>query len=154
MNLVGEIMATIGQAKANANLKAYAPALEEACNSIIDLTMTFGQLGKSGGFLLPILNASPFMDAFGDLVAGNILMQAALIAEEKLAGIYEAKGADTIGKQRALVHDDPDVAFYAGKVSSAKFFANEALTTVKARCESIKFGDKSTLEIADESFAS
>ncbi|MBA4397979.1 MAG: acyl-CoA dehydrogenase [Syntrophus sp. (in: bacteria)] len=154
MNLVGEIMATIGRAKASAGMKTYAAVLEEACNAIIDLTMTFGQLGKSGGFLLPILNASPFMDAFGDLVAGNILMQAALIAEEKLAGIYESKGADTIGKQRALVHDNPDVAFYAGKISAAKFFANEALTTVKARCEAIKFGDKSTLEIADESFAS
>ena len=36
---------------------------------------------------------------------------------------------------------------------SAKFFINENLTTVKARCEAIKMGEKSALEITDEAFA-
>ena len=153
MNFAGEIMATIGRAKASEAMKRYASFLEEAGNAVIDLVMTFGGWGRSSSFLLPILNASPFLEIFGDVVAGVLLMQAAVVAEEKLAAIYAERGADTIGKQRTLVHEDPDVAFYAGKIASARFFASEGLSTVKARCEAIKFIDRSPLEMADESFA-
>jgi len=45
------------------------------------------------------------------------------------------------------------VAFYTGKIASAKFFASEILPTIKGRCEAIKIGDKIALEIADESFS-
>lgn len=152
MNLAGEILQTMAKVKEIDSLKKHAVYLEEAGNALMDLTMAFGQLGKSSGFLIPILNASPFMDIFGDVVAGWQLMQAAAIADEKLKAIYAEKGADSIGKQRALVHDNADVAFYAGKIASAKFFAVEALSSVKARCEAIKFGDKTPIEIADESF--
>jgi hypothetical protein len=154
MNLAGEIMNTIAKAKTIEPLKKYAAFLEEAGNALIDLTMTLGQLGKSSGFLMPILNASPFMEVFGDVVGGWLLIQAAAIAEEKLQAIYKEKGVeDSIGKQRALIREDAEVAFYAGKIASAKFFAAEALATVKSRCESIKFGDRTPIEIADESFA-
>jgi len=153
MNLAGEVLGTIAKAKESAALKAYAGFLEEAGNAVLDLAMTFGQWGKSASFVLPILNASVFMDIFGDLVAGHFLMQGALVAEEKLEAIYAAKGADSIGKRRALVHTDGEVAFYEGKISTAKFFAQEALCTVKARCTGVKFGDKTPIEIANESFA-
>ncbi|MEI7589804.1 MAG: acyl-CoA dehydrogenase, partial [Deltaproteobacteria bacterium] len=153
MNLAGDILGTIGKAKENEELKKYAAFLEEAGNAVMDLALTFGQLGKSASFMLPILNASVFMDIFGDVVAGHFLMQAALIADEKVNVICKAKGADSIGKRRALVHSDKDVAFYEGKIASAKFFAQEALSTVKARCEAVKFGDKTPIEIADESFS-
>ena len=65
----------------------------------------------------------------------------------------QAKGADSADKQKALQKTDSEAAFYGGRIASAKFFANEILTTVKARCEAIKAGDKSPLEIADESFS-
>ena len=56
------------------------------------------------------------------------------------------------GKQRALVHENGDVAFYVGKIAAAKFFAVEVLCTVKARCEAIKSEEKIPIEMADESF--
>ncbi len=155
MNMFGEINATIAKAKAIESLKQEAGYLEEANNAIIDLTMHFGQLGKSGGFLLPILNASPYLELFGDLLIGHFLLQAAAIAEGKLQVIYAATGAEeSKGKQRSLIRKDADVAFYAGKVSVAKFFAVSVLMSIKARCGSIKVGDKTPLEIADESFTS
>jgi len=155
MNLAGEILNTIAKAKAIEGLKKYAAILEEAGNALIDLTMTFGQLGKSSGFLMPILNASSFMEVFGDVVGGWLLIQGAVIADEKLQAIYKEKGAeDSLGKQRALIRNDKEVAFYVGKLAAAKFFATEALATVKSRCESIKLGDRTPIEIADESFTS
>jgi alkylation response protein AidB-like acyl-CoA dehydrogenase len=155
MNMFGEINATIAKAKTVESLKKEAAYLEDANNAVIDLTMHFAQLGKSAGFLLPILNASPYLELFGDLIISHFLLQGAIIADEKLQTIYAAKGAEeSKGKQRLLVHQDADVAFYVGKISSAKFFALNVLLGVKIKCESLKAGDKTPIEIADESFAS
>ncbi|MFH1079311.1 MAG: acyl-CoA dehydrogenase [Pseudomonadota bacterium] len=153
MNMIGEIGATIARAKGIPELEKYAAFLEEANNAVVDLTMTFAALGKSSSFLIPILNASPYLETFGDLLLGHFLLQAGAIAHEKLIKIYEEKGADTKGKRRALVHDDADVAFYEGKVASAKFFAVEVLSLVKAKCAAMKVADKVPIEMADESFA-
>lgn len=153
MNMFGEIGATIAKAKGMAELSAYATRLEEAYNALVDMTMALAQLGKSSGFLIPILNASPYLDIFGDVMVGHFLLQSAAIAQEKLKAIYVEKGAEeSKGKQRALVHENGDVAFYSGKIASAKFFAVEVLCTVKPRCEAIKSEEKIPIEMADESF--
>ncbi|HVO67683.1 MAG TPA: acyl-CoA dehydrogenase [Syntrophales bacterium] len=153
MNLFGEINATIIKTKNLEDLRAHVAYLEEACNALIDLTMHFAQLGKSAGFLMPILNATPYLEIFGDVVVGHLLIQAAGIADEKLNAINRERGVeDSKGKKRALVHEDRDVAFYYGKVATAKFFASGILSTVKARCEAIKFGEKVPIEMAEESF--
>jgi alkylation response protein AidB-like acyl-CoA dehydrogenase len=153
MNMIGEIGATIAKAKQVTELQKYAAYLEEANNAVIDLTMTFAALGKSSSFLIPILNASPYLEIFGDLLIGHFLLQGAAIAQEKLNAIYAEKGADTKGTQRALVHDNADVAFYQGKIAAAKFFAVEVLFLVKSKCAAIKVADKVPIEMADESFA-
>jgi len=154
MNMMGEIDATVRKIKTIADLQKYGAKLEEAYNAVVDLTMTFAALGKSSSFLIPILNASPYLELFGDVLLGHFLLQAAAISREKLDAIFAAKGADTIGKKRALVHTDQDVAFYEGKIASAKFFALEVLSSVKAKCETIKIGDKTPIEMAIESFPS
>jgi hypothetical protein len=153
MGMFGEIGETIAKAKGIPELAAYAARLEESYNAMVDLTMTLAQLGKSSGFLIPILNASSYLDIFGDLLLGHFLLQSAAIAQEKLKAIYAEKGAEeSRGKQRGLVHENADVAFYAGKIAAAKFFAVEVLCTVKARCEAIKSEEKIPIEMADESF--
>jgi alkylation response protein AidB-like acyl-CoA dehydrogenase len=154
MNMMVEIDATIKKAKTIDDFQKYSAKLEEAYNALVDLTMTFAALGKSSSFLVPILNASPYLELFGDVLLGHFLLQGATIAREKLDAIYAAKGADSIGKKRALVHTDQDVAFYEGKIASAKFFAIEVLSSVKAKCEAIKLGDKIPIEMAIESFPS
>jgi len=153
MNLAGLIQGNIAKMKANPELGKAASVLEEASNACLDLTMFFAQAGKSGDFLLPVLNACKFLEIFGDVIVGHFLLEAGGTAFGKLAAIYEAKGADSIGKQKGLQREDKDAAFYSGRIASAKFFANEILTTVKARCEAVKVGDKTALEMTDESFA-
>ena len=153
MNMFGEIGATIAKAKGIGELTAYAVRLEEAYNALVDLTMALAQLGKSSSFIIPILNASSYLDIFGDLLVGHFLLQSAALSQEKLKAIYAEKGAEeSRGRQRALVHENADVAYYTGKIAAAKFFAVEVLCTVKARCEAIKSGEKIPIEMADESF--
>jgi alkylation response protein AidB-like acyl-CoA dehydrogenase len=153
MNMFGEIAATIAKAKGIEELKSYVLKLEEAYNALVDLTMAFAQYGKSSGFIIPLLYASSYLDIFGDVLLGHFLIQAATISVEKLKEIYEKNGAeDSKAAQRALVRNTPDVAFYNGKIASAKFFAVEILCTVKARCEAIKSEEKVAFEMAEESF--
>jgi alkylation response protein AidB-like acyl-CoA dehydrogenase len=153
MAMAGEIGQTISKAKGVEDLKKYAALLEGAFNAVMELIMILAGAGKSGNFLVPVLYASPFLDIFGDVLMGHFLLQAAIIAEEKLNAIYKETGADeSKGKQRGLIRVNSEAAFYAGKIASAKFFATEILPTINGRCEVIKAGDKIALEIAEESF--
>lgn len=153
MNLLGETSATIAKAKEIGELKKYAAYLEDAQNSIIDLTMQFAKMGKSSGFMIPILNATPYLDIFGDVIIGHFLLQAAAIAHEKLQAIYTEKGIEgSKGGKRALIHENADVAFYEGKIAVAKFFAADTLFSIKSRCEAIKSAERAPIEMADESF--
>jgi len=152
MNLAGLIGQGIAKHKNNPEFAKTVATVEEALNAVIDLTMFFAGAGKSGDFLAPIYNASKFLEIFGDMVVGYFLLDAAVIAQEKLNALYEAKGLISIGKQKGFQREDQEAAFYAGRVASAKFFANDSLTTVKARCEAIKAGDKSALELVDLGF--
>ncbi|MDQ5986986.1 MAG: Butyryl-CoA dehydrogenase [Syntrophus sp. SKADARSKE-3] len=153
MNLAGLIQANIAKMKGHKELGKAASALEEASNACLELTMFFAQAGKSGDFLLPVLNACKFLEIFGDVIVGHFLLEAGGIAYDKLAAIYDEKGAESIGKQKGLQRTDREAAFYSGRIASAKFFANEILTSVKARCEAVKMGDKTPLEMTEESFA-
>lgn len=152
-SMFSEIQASLSTLKGIEELQHHVACLEEAYHALVDLTVHFGQLGKSAGFLLPVLNATPYLEIFGDVVIGHFLMQGAGIADEKLKAIYRERGAgESKGKKRALIHEDPDVAFYNGKTAAARFFAVDVLSTVKARCDAIKFGERVPMEMAEESF--
>jgi len=153
MNMFGEIGATVAKAKNVEELKVYGVKLEEAYNALVELTMALAQFGKSSSFIIPLLNASSYLDIFGDVLVGHFLLQAAVISSEKLKVIYQENGAEeSKAKKRALVRSNENVAFYNGKLASARFFAIEVLCTVKARCEAVKSEEMVVFEMADESF--
>ena len=153
MNMAGIVQANIAKLKSHPELGKSTAILEEAANACLAMTMFFAQVAKAGDFLLPVLNACKFLEIFGDVLLGHFLLDAGNVAYEKLQAIYDTKGADSPGKQKALQREDREAAFYSGRIASAKFFANDILTTVKARCEAIKMGDKSALEMTEEAFA-
>jgi len=151
--LSNEMTAEIASLRENPELSTHCNYLAEAHNGMIDLTMHFFKLAKPAGFLIPILNAQPYLELFGDVAIGYLLMQAAGISSKKLDEIYTEKGAKgSKAKQRALMHDNPDVAFYQGKIAAAKFFAVNVLSTVRARCEAIKAGDRVPIEMPEECY--
>jgi len=154
MNLFGEITSTIEKGKGIEELKAYAAHLEEGLAAVGDLTMQFATWGRSADYVIPVMNARPYLMIAGDLVVGWQLMQAAGIAVEKLDALYKEAGADSKDKQIALADENSEVAFYQGKVASAKYFAANVLKTIKGRCEAIKVGDKAPVELPEICFGS
>jgi hypothetical protein len=76
-----------------------------------------------------------------------------VISSDKLKALYQENDAEeSKAKKRALIRSNEDVAFYNGKIASAKFFAVEVLCTVKSRCEAVRSEEMVTFEMADESF--
>jgi len=99
------------------------------------------------------LNARPYLMIMGDLVVGWKLVQGAGIAYEKLQAIYEKAGADeNKARQRAEDRKNPEAAFYQGKIAVAKYFTANILPTIKARCGAIQSGDRTPIEMLEESF--
>jgi len=152
MNMAGLVQQTIAKYKNNPELGKAAATLEEAANACFEVAMFFAAAGKGGDFIAPIYNAGKYLDMFGDMVVGYLLLEGAGVAQQKLEAMYEEKGLTTIGKKKGLQRDNQDAAYYAGKIASAKFFMNEAVTTVKARAEAIKANDKSAMELVDLGF--
>jgi len=118
MNMAGIIQANIAKLKSHPVLGKHTAILEEAAGACLDITKFFTQVSKAGEFLIPVLNAYRFMEIFGDVLVGNFLLHGGSIADEKLRAIYQTKGADTPEKQKVLLKDDKEAAFYSGRVAS------------------------------------
>ncbi|MBW2557646.1 MAG: acyl-CoA dehydrogenase [Deltaproteobacteria bacterium] len=154
MNLFGLVDADIKKAKESEEMKAYAPHLEDAYNAAIGIAMQFAAWGKSASVMLPVMNARPFLMIMGDLLIGWQLFQGALIASGKLDAMYKEAGAEgSIAKKRALARANGDAAFYQGKIASAKYFACNVLPAIAGRCKCIMLGDKTPIEMLEDSFA-
>ncbi len=151
-NLLAMIRTCIDKAKENDALKDWAQYLEEALTSVEGLTRQLAVWGKSPDFVLPVLNARPYLMIFGDLVIGWQLTEGALVAVEKCATLFDRAGAKTKEAQKATAGNDREVAFYQGRIASAKYFAMNVLPTVQGRCTTIALGDKSPIEIETSFF--
>ncbi len=152
-HLFGLMAETVKLSAALAPLQKDAPILGGALQALGEVTEGFAAMAKSAGFLIPILYASPYLRILGDVLLGHFLFQGAAIASRRLQAIYQEEGVESSpGRQRALVHENADVAFYQGKIAAAKFFANDVLMTVKGRCKAIQSAERAPLEMADESF--
>jgi len=151
-NLLAEINDTVAKCKEIERLKESAGYMEEASNALADMMMQIGTWLMSGEFMSPLINTRVFLMIMGDVVTGWRLMDAAKIASEKLDALYKEAGADTPEAQRDLGKDNVEVAFYQGKVASAKYFAANILPTVKDRFRVLKIADKTCVEVVEESF--
>jgi alkylation response protein AidB-like acyl-CoA dehydrogenase len=153
MGLLGEISQFILSAKDHEVLKAEIARLEASKNAVAEVAMFFATKARED-FTLPVLYACPFLDLFGDMIVGWQLLWQATIAHEKLQELLKAKSVQGAEAERAFVEQNRDAAFYAGKIASARFFANTFLTLSPGKAQVIKNGDKSPMEIPEISFPS
>ena len=85
------------------------------------------------------LLASPFLEGMAHVTIAQLLLEAAVVAEE-------LRTQDDDQSQE-------EFDFYAGKVQSAKFYANFILPQALAISEVITSGDRSALDIPDRGFS-
>ncbi len=151
--IVAETGNLLRNAKANFRLKDIAEPFEAARDQLIEVTRYFGLKSITEEFILPVLYAQPYLELFGDTAVGFMLLWQAVIADRRLEEIYSDAKADTPEKKAEILKTNRSAAFYQGKIASAKFFANSTLSLSKGKARAIMSGERSALDIPEESFA-
>lgn len=135
-------------------LAKFLPTLDghEALGSIKDrLTAAQGALGEvafwisstaKGDRKLAMMQATPFLELFGDVMVGHKLAEQARIAADRLVELV-GTATPSVEQQEA----DREVAFYAGKVHSARFFAAEVLHFAPAKAHAMTSGERAALDV-------
>ncbi len=121
--------------------------LAKARDTLVQTTMKLGELGAGGDVVYPMLQAAPYLEMFGDVAVAHLLLDQALIAQEKFDAICKENGADSAEARKSLCEDNDEARFYWGKLCSADFFVNQILPRMHARAESIQSGDRSAMDI-------
>jgi alkylation response protein AidB-like acyl-CoA dehydrogenase len=144
LGLLGEF---IEKNRSHATLGENIGRLEKAKDTLAQVTVNFGKMGAGGDMVYPVLHACPYLEMFGDVVVAYLLLEQAVIAQEKFDAICKDKGADSEEAKKSLCEEDEEARFYWGKLCSADFFTTQILPRMHARAESIESGNRSALEV-------
>jgi alkylation response protein AidB-like acyl-CoA dehydrogenase len=151
--IVAETGNVLRQAQKNFRLKDIVEPFDSARNQLIEATRYFGLKSMTEDFMIPILYATPYLDLFGDVAVGFMLLWQALIADRRLEEIYSDAKADTNEKKAELLKTNRSAAFYRGKIASAEYFANTFLSLAPGKARAIMSGERSAIDLPEESFA-
>lgn len=143
-----ELLAEIGAFAAAARGGVFDDELAELGRRLEEVGKTALHLGKTiakEDLLAAALAATPFLALAGNLVGGYYLMQQAVLAEQRLDAIGAPKDADA---RAAWVSDNPEAAFYAAKVETARFYVSQLLPENAWRAAQATTRDRSALRVA------
>ncbi|MBW2458720.1 MAG: acyl-CoA dehydrogenase, partial [Deltaproteobacteria bacterium] len=146
---IGMIAETSAKNADNPVLKKELEMLASARDGLLGAAMYFMEVGQKD-HMVPLSNATPFLELMGEVTVGWLLLEQAAIAHPKLLEVCKAAGVDpddaeALGK---LCQDNVDANFYDGKVKVAKFWANHVLAVCAAEAEVIKSGDRTVLDVS------
>ncbi len=134
---------------------AFGPAvaaLDQAKNSLVGVTLHFAKVAAGGDRNYPMLQASPYLEIFGEVELAYLLLDQGIIAMEKLKTIFERAQATTPEAQAKIIHEQSEAAFYSGKIHAAEFFASNILPKVQSTAAVILGGNRSALTISETAF--
>jgi alkylation response protein AidB-like acyl-CoA dehydrogenase len=152
MGWMKEINEFIEKYKAHATFGPAVVQLEQAKNTLINVSMYFAKVAAGGDQAYPMLQSYPYLEMFGEVELAYLLLQQGIIAKEKLDAIFQKTGASSEEAQAKVINDVSDAAFYAGKVHGAQFFVNNILPKVQSTAATILSGNRSALSIPDAAF--
>jgi len=141
--------------KSNKNhqtLAQYVETLEKAKDALSDVSRFLVSMHKKD-FPGLALYATPYLELFGDVTVGWLLMWQAVIARDRLSALAKENGVepDADGLEK-LVTEDSSAAFYSGKLASARYFASTVVSQATAKAQAIMRMDRAALEIAENAF--
>ncbi|MGC8605279.1 MAG: acyl-CoA dehydrogenase, partial [Desulfomonilaceae bacterium] len=144
--------ADLARFRKNPRLEKSSTIFDEARSKLLETTLHFARKGMSGEVAIPVLYATPYLELFGDVAVGYMLMWQAEIADHKLQEIFQKANANTTESQLDILKQNQDAAFYRGKVAAADFFSNFTMSLASGKARAIINGDLSLLEIPNYCF--
>ena len=141
--LLGMAEKTFNKAKGDPELMEPAWTLAAGLKQIETISKEL--MKRPDGIQLILVNAVPMLDMVGTCLGAHFLLDQAMLAKEKLAGILADNGVDTDDKKayKAFLQDNAEAAFYHNKVQTAIHFCHRALPMVPAKAAAIRSGEKS-----------
>jgi alkylation response protein AidB-like acyl-CoA dehydrogenase len=120
-------------------------ALGKARGRMLEVAMKFMTMGQGGDRLYPVLSATPFLEMFGYVVCGHLLLEQAVIAMPRLVELWEKHDAETAAERHLLCRDNAEARFYEGKFACAEYWAAWKLPRVHAIGKGILSENRSPL---------
>lgn len=117
--------------RANKALEVECQTLEKCMGLLAQAAFKMSERSKQGDRHAAVLHATPYLMAFGHVVGAGLLLEQAVIAQQKL----ELPNTT-----------EADKRFYRNKVRTAKFFANHILPEAKSYLGSVLSFDTSALD--------
>ena len=147
MALLNEVNKTLNApGAAEGPFGAEIAALSKARDALAGTAMGFGQANMKGDVDYPAFHAVNFLQMFGDVLVGWLLVRQAQKAQTLYDARLVAKQVDPLTEGfGAFLADDTEARFLHGKVQTARHFVHQILPRVVANAVSIKSGDRSAL---------
>jgi len=152
MGWMKEINEFIEKHKGHPALGSSVAQLEQAKNTLINVSLHFAKVAAGGDPLYAMLHACPYLELFGEVQLAYLLLQQAIIARDKLQVNFQKAGAATEEAQARVIDAQPEAAFYAGKLHTAEFFMSNILPRVQSTATTILSGNRSALAIPEAAF--
>ncbi|MEL6759044.1 MAG: acyl-CoA dehydrogenase [Myxococcota bacterium] len=116
-------------------------AVGKAKDQLGAVAMNFAAQGQQSPEVA-IIGATPFLEMFGHVETGRLLVDQAIIAQRALDALVAEKGES----EESLVDRNDDARFYFNKVRTAEFFVHTILPHATALAKAIKSDDRSALD--------
>lgn len=132
-------------------LASYVKTLDTARKALSDASGFITETGKKD-FPLLALYATQYMELFGDVITGWLLLWQAVIAQKALDKIISEKGVDEKNGLEKLFSENADAAFYSGKLASARYFVSNMVSNATSKANVIMNADRAGLDISENCF--
>ncbi len=151
VNLIHEIEKTIELANENQALKPLAAALAKLVHQLGKTAAALGKKASSPAVKTAFAHATPFQEAFGDVIMAWMLLWRANIAEPKLSKIIKGLSEDQAHEK---IIKNKNAAFYQGQIHSAQFFIETILPVTSGKLYSVSACSDAVSNIPEAAFGS
>ncbi|RMF12895.1 MAG: acyl-CoA dehydrogenase [Candidatus Dadabacteria bacterium] len=128
-------------------LKEIGEDLDRLRDHVGKTAMSIGQQFMARNLALPLLNAKPFLDAMGEVIATWLLSWEAEVAQQKLASMLADAGVTDEDSRKAFLASSSDAAFYDSKIRTAYYAAKRFLPMAEARLQGCDSGERAALDV-------
>ena len=145
MDFLQEIGETAAR-NADGPLSAEAAVVDQGAKVLGEVAMHMMGLFQQGKLRQTLLNASPVLELMGDVVLGWLLLRQAEIAQARLAELAPGVEGEAL---EALCGTNTEVAFYTGKVATARFFIHRFASMARAKADVVMGSDDSAVSVPE-----
>jgi len=149
--LLKDIEAFCNDNKGHRTLSRYVETLYTARRALSDASEFITETGKKD-FPLLALYATQYLELFGDVITGWLLLWQAVIAQEAFDKIISEKDVDDKNGLDKFFSENSDAAFYSGKLASAKYFVSNVVSQATSKASIIMNADRAGLDISEYCF--